>query len=330
MLKDEIKAAAFWAKHFNRFLFWLLIGHFSFFLLVGCSTQSKMQRYREASAHYKLGISYLTDQSLQQAYVEFQKAVELNPKDRDSHYALGHIHFVQRNYDAAEKSFKQALKIDSDYSEAYNYLGQVYEQKGDTDTAIRQYKRALQNSTYSTPDKAHFNLGNIYQKKNQTDDAAKEWQRAVLINPDHLLAHYALAKHYADEGRLQESIFSYQNVLRLFPDSPQARYQFAWVYLKANQRTEALKQFKEITERFPNTEQASRSKKHLAFFESHFERLRPGMTVEQVDRLLGKKEQVDRRSGPAAGEEQWYLNHYDLVLRFEGGRYTGYQENSKN
>ena len=307
----------------------LLFTVYSLLFAPGCATQAKVQRLKEASAHYKLGISYLNDQMTQQAFVEFQKAVEQNPDDRDSHYALGHIYFLQQKFDEAEKEFRKAVKIDKDYSEAHNYLGKVYEQKGEIDSAIREYKMALKNPTYSTPDIARYNLGVAFQIKGERDEAIREFQQAVLINPDHLLARYALAQSYAKSGKFEEAISSYKEVLRLFPESAEARYKLAWVYLKSNAKAEAMSEFGTLVERSPDSELAKRSKKHLAFLQSKQEKLRPGMTSDQVMKVLGKSDSVVRRPGRAVGEEQWVLNIYDLVLRFENGRYRGYQENPR-
>ncbi|MGH7275334.1 MAG: tetratricopeptide repeat protein [Nitrospiria bacterium] len=304
----------------------LLFTVYSLLFVPGCATQAKMQRLKEASAHYKLGISYLNDQQTQQAFVEFQKAVEQNPNDRDSQYALGHIYFLQQKYDEAEKRFKTTLKLDKDYSEAHNYLGKVYEQKGNIDAAIREYKMALKNPTYSTPDIARYNLGVAFQTKGERDEAIREFQQAVLINPDHLLAHYALAQLYAKSGKFEEAIATYKEVLRLFPESAEARYRLAWVYLKSNAKAQAVSEFGTLVERLPDSDLAKRSKKHLAFLQSKQEKLRPGMTSDQVMKVLGKSDPVVRRRGPVVGEEQWVLNIYDLVLRFQNGRYMGYQE----
>ena len=307
----------------------LLIVHGSLLSLSGCATQAKLQRLKEASAHYKLGISYLNDQQTQQAFVEFQKAVEINPNDRESHYALGHIYFRQMKFNEAQQAFKTVLKIDPGYSEAHNYLGKVYEQKGELDKAVRQYEKALANPTYDTPDIAHYNIGLIFQKKGQVEEAIGEYQKAVRINPDHLLAQYELAQLYADHGQFQESISSYKEVLRLFPDSAEARYQLAWTYVKSSARAEAISEFSALVQRLPDSELAKRSQKHLSFFESKADKLRPGMTRDQVTRVLGKSDSVVRNAGVKSGEEQWLLDPYDLVLRFEEGHYVGYQESPR-
>jgi type IV pilus biogenesis/stability protein PilW len=307
----------------------ILIAYGLLWSLSGCATQAKIQRLKEASAHYKLGISYLNEQQTQEAFVEFQKAVELNPDDRDSHYALGHIYFIQFKYDAAQQAFRKALKTDPDYSEAHNYLGKVYEQKGELDKAIREYQKALANPVYATPDIAHYNLGLIFQRKGQFDAAIREYRRAIQVNSDHLLAQYALAQLHADRGKFQEAISSYKEVLRLFPDSAEARYRLAWVYLKSNARTEALSEFSTLVQRLPDSELTKRSQRQLSFLQSKAEKLRPGMTSDQVMRVIGKGDPVVRNSGSKVGEEQWLLDRYDLVLRFEDGRYVGYQESPR-
>ncbi|HEY5594356.1 MAG TPA: hypothetical protein VIL61_04265, partial [Nitrospiria bacterium] len=50
--------------------------------LSGCSKMSKAERGKNAQAHYKLGIYYLNDNQTQPAFIEFQKAVEISPKDK--------------------------------------------------------------------------------------------------------------------------------------------------------------------------------------------------------------------------------------------------------
>jgi type IV pilus assembly protein PilF len=298
-------------------------------LLWGCTTQAKMQRMKEATGHYKLGVSYLNDEEFQRAFVEFQKAVEKNPNDRDSHYALGHIYFVQGKYDHALEQFKIVLKINRDDSEGHNYMGKVYEQKGDMDRAIKAYQKALVNPTYLTPDIAHYNLGVVFQNQGKINEAIKEFGQAIVINPDHLLAHYALAQSYADSGNFQGAISSYKDVLRIFPESAEARYQLAWAYLKSGAKSEALSEFGIIIERFPDSGLAQRSRKHLAFMKTKLSKLERGMTGGDVKRALGQPEAVVRRPGPAMGEERWILNDYDLVLFFKKGRYMGYEESPR-
>lgn len=195
------------------------------FLVVagGCATASRAEREKMAESHYKIGLTYLNDNLLQQATVEFRKALEVSPKDRDSHYALGHIYYLQEKYDEAQKEFKAALKKDSADSEAHNYLGRAYEKKSQWDEAIRHYKAALKNPSYSTPHYARYNLGIILSHKNDLEGSSKEFEEAVRTAPGYVPAYYQLGLIYSRMGKPKEAAQAFQKVIELAPDTDWAK-----------------------------------------------------------------------------------------------------------
>ncbi|WP_447977580.1 tetratricopeptide repeat protein [Candidatus Nitrospira bockiana] len=148
-------------------------------LLGACASEEKMQM---AKGHYQEGLAFL-DGDRQQAFVAFQKAIQLNPKHKESHYSLGHLYALQGKYPQAEESFREALRIDPDYSEAHNYLGQVLERQQRWPEAIQEYRRALANPLYATPDKAWFNLGRALAHEGDIENAAQAFEDALLISP---------------------------------------------------------------------------------------------------------------------------------------------------
>ena len=50
--------------------------------LYSCATAKPENSVQEASAHYKIGVGYYSENKVQQAFVEFQRAYELNPNNR--------------------------------------------------------------------------------------------------------------------------------------------------------------------------------------------------------------------------------------------------------
>jgi tetratricopeptide (TPR) repeat protein len=152
-----------------------------------------------------MGYSYLREQQLQPAYVEFQKAAELNPKDRDTHYALGHVYFVQGNYgpDLAQ----------------YN-KGKVYLKRRQPDQALRAFSAALRiNATHAL---AAFEAGRLYAEQGALKEAITAFEITVKQLPDFAEAHYHLAKTYAQAGMNEEARAAYRRVVELAPGSPWA------------------------------------------------------------------------------------------------------------
>jgi Tfp pilus assembly protein PilF len=246
----------------KRAMVWMLIP-----LCTACGmSEAQLKREREASAHYKLGISYLNDHSLQRAFIEFQKAIEIDPRYRDAHYALGHVHFMQENYTAAIASLQKSLSIDSGFSDAHNYLGKVYEAQGKFDRAILEYQEALKNPKYDTPEKPHLNLGLVYLKQEKYDQAVHSFQNVLRINPRPefiALAQNGLGRAYFQMGQIKEAIASYQEAIRVVPDYVDAHLNLASAYLREGSKGLAAGAFKKVVELSPQSSQAKEAQKFL-------------------------------------------------------------------
>jgi Tfp pilus assembly protein PilF len=249
-------------------------------LFSGCATGAKAQRVKTAQAHYKLGVSYLNDNSVQLAFVEFQKAVEANPDDRDSHYALGHIFFTQQRFDQAEESFRKALQISwikrlfhvpSDFSEAHNYLGKVLEQKGRWEDAIVEYRLALKNPKYLTPHLPYYNLGNAYMKISAREEALKAFGDAVRVtvspnDPTFVVQTYSyhgMGQVYDQMGKTKEAIEAYRKALQLTPNYAESHYHLGLAYLNDGEKSLAKQEFEKVLKLVKEGELAQNSKRYL-------------------------------------------------------------------
>lgn len=230
----------------------------------GCGfTEAQLKKEKEASAHYKLGVSYLNENQLQKAFIEFNKATEVDPNNKDVHYALGHVHFQKQEYVEAAEEFKKSLSIDPRYSEAHNYLGKVYEVQGAPEKAIAAYREALKNPQYDTPQKPYLNLGLIYVKQEKYDQAAREFQNVLRVDPENIIAHNELGRAYYQMGKPKEAIASYQEAIRMAPNYVDAHYNLAFAYLKEGSKGLAATQFKKVIEISPQSQLAKDSKKFL-------------------------------------------------------------------
>lgn len=249
---------------FFKYRVWFILVFLPFWVACGMS-EARIKKEKEATAHYKFGIAYLRDKpsNLQKAYIEFQKAVRLDPRNRDAHYALGHVHFKRENYVEAIASFKKTLSIDPGFSEAHNYMGKVYEVQGKIEAAIGEYHKALENSEYVTPELPHLNLGLLYIKQESYDDALREFKDVLLFDPENITAHNELGKVYYQKGKLKEAIASYQEAIQRAPAYLDAHYNLAFSYLKKGSKDLAAKEFRKVIELSPQSQSAKESEKFL-------------------------------------------------------------------
>ena len=151
--------------------------------LAGCATSEETKH--KSQGYYQEGMAAL-DRDRQKAYVSFQKAVQLDPGNKEAHYALGHILRIQDKLPQAEAEFREAIKIDENYSEAHTYLGQVLTYQDRWPEAIAEFRHALSNPLYSTPDLARFHLGKALAHEGDYQGAMEALEDALAVNPSNV------------------------------------------------------------------------------------------------------------------------------------------------
>lgn len=185
------------------------------FLAGSCATANSSNK---ADAHYKMGIAYLNENKVQQAFVEFHKAHDLSPHNKEILNAIGIVYLM--HLDETKKAiewFERAVKEDPSYSEAYNNLGYSYQKLGAFEKAIPFYRKALANPLYPTAEKAYVNMGDAYYRLGKYDAALESYKEAVKRTPNLSLGYLRLALCLNAMGRYGEASTAITQAVRLDP-----------------------------------------------------------------------------------------------------------------
>lgn len=189
---------------FSKISFRLLILLTFLILLSGCASVS-VQEQREADLFFQLGISYLNEGNYQQAYLHFQNANKIDPKNKEILNSLGLIYMHFGDLEKARKFFLDTISIDSNFSKAYNNLGIVYTRMSKWEEAIEQFKKALSNPMYQNPETAFFNLGIAYYRIGRYDSAIAAFRDSLKRATTFPHPYYGLALSYNKIGRYGEA-----------------------------------------------------------------------------------------------------------------------------
>jgi type IV pilus biogenesis/stability protein PilW len=191
---------------------------FVILFLSSCASTGSVKDAQKASAHYQLGVSYLNDNNIQPAFVEFQKAIELNPLDKESHHALGVIYLMKlEDYPKAIKHFQQALNIDKNFSEAATNLGNAYANMRQYNEAIQAYKVAIANPQYKNTAMALNNMGMVYYKISKLDDAISAFKEALKRYSSFPSPYYGLALCYNAKGQYGDAATAIMRAIEFDP-----------------------------------------------------------------------------------------------------------------
>jgi len=187
-------------------------------LASSCATTSKENNVQKAAAHYQLGVSYLNDNNIQPAFVEFQTALELDPNNKEVLNAVGIIYLMKlEDHRKATEYFQKALKVDKNFSEASNNLGIAFEKSGKYNEAIEAFRAALSNPLYRNADRAFSNLGRAYYRARRFDDAIEAYKEALRRFSDFYLPYYGLALCYNAKGRYGDAAAALRKAIEIDP-----------------------------------------------------------------------------------------------------------------
>lgn len=187
-------------------------------VFVGSCATASIENTQKATAHFKLGVSYLNENNVQPAFIEFRKAYELNPEDKEVLNAIGIIYLLKfEDFPKAIDFFQKAVSIDPDFAEAHNNLGFAYEKSKKFNEAIESYKKALSNLIYRSPEKAYYNLAKVYYRLGKYDEAINAHKEALKRMMDFYPSYYGLALCYNAKGRYGDASLAITKAIEMDP-----------------------------------------------------------------------------------------------------------------
>ena len=123
------------------------------------------------------------------------------PRSAEDHLLLGDFLAQKGKVDEAIVEFERAIEIRTDYAAAYTSLGAAYGQKGMIDQSISASKKAIELDRRNAT--AYYNLGNAFGKVGNYEEAFASFFKAIELDPGYAEPHYGLAVCYYATGHYE-------------------------------------------------------------------------------------------------------------------------------
>jgi serine/threonine-protein kinase len=149
------------------------------------------------------------------ALEEFQKALDINPRDPAALLGIAGVYERLGRTADAEGAYKRAIALRPDYWDSYNSLGGFYDQQGRFADAVVQYKKVIE----LTPDNAaaYSNLGAEYEAMGDAASnrlAEEAFKKSIQISPTYP-AYANLGNFYMGLFRFDEAAAATRRALQL-------------------------------------------------------------------------------------------------------------------
>ena len=149
--------------------------------------------------YFALGDLYYNNKNYDLALKEFNKALELNPRNDFTYTNLGQIYRDQRRYAESEKIFAEAIELNPKNDVAYAGLGHTYLRQKRFDLALESFNKALKINVKAGS--AHQGLGIIYLERQLYNLAEMEFENALRFKTDNIYVHQSLGYAYKRNGK---------------------------------------------------------------------------------------------------------------------------------
>jgi rhomboid protease GluP len=137
-----------------------------------------------APAHAALARAHIAKRDFENAAVEMQRVVALNPRSEVAYYQLGLIYMEEKMPAKAQDIFAQLLKIDPNSADGHNGLADALADQHRNQEALEEYNRvAALDSSYQS---VNYNLGVMQARLKLYDDALASLlkQKQLADDPD--------------------------------------------------------------------------------------------------------------------------------------------------
>ena len=129
------------------------------------------------------------------AIVDYDKAIELDPKNAITYRSRGYAYYRIGIYDKAIADYDKAIELDPEDAATYHNRGDIYREKGEYDKAIADYSKVIE----LDPENAtvYIDRGNAYAEKGEYDKTIADYSKAIQLNPNHAVFYRNLNPNHA-------------------------------------------------------------------------------------------------------------------------------------
>ena len=200
---------------------------------------------------------YEENEQYSQAYEEYKKLYNRNPKDLSLLERLGHLSMVLDNKEEAAEYYSKILEFDAtnvlayeqlmdiyvttDKYKYYVYRGNLHTVEHKLEHAINDYKKAV-NCAQEDKDmlSARFVLGTLYEQEGNNLKAIDEYLKVIDHEDTHEEVYKRLANLYVKEDATPSAVEVLERARKSGFDTTEVKEQLADLYLKNGNPEKAL------------------------------------------------------------------------------------------
>ncbi len=192
-----------------------------------------------AEYYFKEGLRLQEQGRVEQAIVEYQRALEEDPEHARAHANLCLAELLSNRLDKAEQHCQTALKLDPSIHEIRHNQGLLRRLQGRNQEAVEAFRKALEIDPFYA--ESHYLLGTVLVQEKQYEDAEQHFLQAIKNQPDYRVAHFQLGLLLQRQARDAEAVPHFLKTLAVEDErTPVCLYVLAHSYARLGDLDKAV------------------------------------------------------------------------------------------
>ena len=172
----------------------------------------------KAAAYHHRGVGYLLQTKFDQAIVEFNEALRIDPTYKRSYNSRGNAWKGKGELDIAIADYNEAIRLDPSFAFPYNGRANAWSDKGEWDRAIADYDEVIRlDPSLAAP---YANRGMAWRGKGDLDRALADENEALRRDPKNVVVYANRGEIWRLKGDLDRALIEQEQSVRLDPKSP--------------------------------------------------------------------------------------------------------------
>lgn len=231
---------------------------------IGYYTRALAYKPGSSMIHYKLGNVYNLLEGYDQAMLEYNKALSIDPlfriamaaKNSIINRSLYHCReglkcYQSNNFYYAILSYKKSLKLMPGQIDAHLGIAKSYAKiSGFEDSALHHLRIAV--SMGENGAETYYDIGSLYAGLGYAEYAMEAYKEAVIRNPNFYEAYNGAAMMLVRQKRYDEAVVVYKKLKAINPGSESTCSNIIDLLIHTGRSQEALKECGEILSYYPD------------------------------------------------------------------------------
>ena len=199
---------------------------------------------------YMLGQTYLAERKPDECLAAMQKALQKNPQWADGYEVAGMLMGLSGRFPQSEQFIQKAIELNPKSPSPYMTRGEVLSGEGKIDPAIESFNKVIELQPKFAP--AFLRIGMLEERRGNWSLAQTNYKKALELSPDNVVAKNNLAWNYAEHGgNIDMALKLAQEAKEAVPDDPSISDTLGWIYVKKQILGNAIELLKQSVDKRP-------------------------------------------------------------------------------